>query len=303
MRCLACDHPISSSPMKLSEWCVYRCPACGLGHTYPVPSLEEMTSLNNEVYSLASRLQVYKSRHHELSRRYRRQLEWIAQSKPAGKLLDIGCNLGFFVAAAQKQGYLASGIDLSTACTEYARSVLGVDAIAGELTTAGYGDKSFDIVTLWDVLEHIATPRSFLREVGRILRDDGAVIVQTPNADSTMARLTGDRWSWWTVPDHLFHYTPRSLPLLLAQAGFSVTELHTWDPTRDYAANLLSCGLGLSAERNTPAARVCRRMVRLATAVLAPFSVPSFSARRLRHTGAIITLYAVKSENVAGSDC
>jgi SAM-dependent methyltransferase len=99
-----------------------------------------------------------------------------------GRLLDVGCGCGFFLKSAQDAGWEVLGVDLNTKAISYATSHLQVNALPGDLRDAHFPDGSFDLVTLWNVLDHAPDPIDLLREVHRVLKDDGRVFIRTPNA-------------------------------------------------------------------------------------------------------------------------
>jgi SAM-dependent methyltransferase len=86
---------------------------------------------------------------------------------------------------------------------------------------------AFDAVTMWHVIEHIGSPIEFLQEVRATLVDGGVLALATPNIESLVARATGESWSWLSPPDHLYFYSPKTLPELLLKSGFEVLEVRT----------------------------------------------------------------------------
>jgi predicted SAM-dependent methyltransferase len=107
------------------------------------------------------------------------------------------------------------------------------------LKKIAFADESIDIVTLFDVLEHIPDIHGFVSEIRRILKKDGLLIIQSPNIQSLMAKLTKSDWNWLTPTDHLYHFTPATLEILLKGHSFDVRLLNTWEPAQDFSNNLL----------------------------------------------------------------
>ena len=95
-----------------------------------------------------------------------------------------------------------------------------LDSAPAERFPAG----SFDLVTLWDVIEHVPDPQALLREARAMLKPDGVLILETQNIDSGFARLLGKRWQHFKHEEHLFHFSPRTIGPLLAQAGFELVH-------------------------------------------------------------------------------
>ena len=149
------------------------------------------------------------------------------------------CLPGFFVEQAKTIGWDAIGVEPSEWAAEYARTELGVDVQTGTLESVRFPDAAFDVVTLWEVVEHLPDPRVTLREVRRILRPEGQLILSTPDAGSLAARVSGKRWlGWRKVPEHLFFFDRSTLDRLLVQEGFA--------PARHrYASLTVSAGFAL----------------------------------------------------------
>jgi GT2 family glycosyltransferase/SAM-dependent methyltransferase len=146
--------------------------------------------------------------------------------KPAGgALLDVGCGGGDFLAAMQAiPGWQLAGLEPSPPAAVYAREVRKLDVLRGELPQPALDDRSFDVITLWHVLEHVPDPAAALREVRRLLRPEGLLILAVPVADSWEARAFGANWAGYDVPRHMLTFTRASLERLLTQAGYEPTE-------------------------------------------------------------------------------
>jgi SAM-dependent methyltransferase len=154
----------------------------------------------------------------------RRILPWVG----GGKLLDVGCGHGVSAAMLAQQGWDVYGLDFSQVAAGHARALLGGDRVhVGDLYSAKYPDRLFDVVLMSHSLEHLYHPKRVLAEVRRILKDQGVLMVAVPNAASWEASLCGRWWGPWDPPRHLYHFTRESLTRLLRQTGFSVDEITT----------------------------------------------------------------------------
>ena len=158
---------------------------------------------------------------------------------PPGRLLDVGCSAGFFLAAAQAAGWEVHGVELNADAAELGRNRLGLDIVTGELHEAPFAPLSFDAVTLWDVLEHVRDPAVTLTAARGLLRTAGTVALSTPNLDGLFPRLSaplGRRTGYWTHPEppaHLFQFSERTVTRLLTVRGFAVGEvLHERTPLK-----------------------------------------------------------------------
>jgi len=141
---------------------------------------------------------------------------------PKGKrLLDIGCAGGACLVAARDLGFEVEGIEPSRWLSAYARSEYALNVRQGILKAGLYPEKSFDVISLWDVLEHVPEPRDILEVVRSLLKADGYLWLNYPNIGSLAARLMGWRWPFW-LSVHLHYYRPHTIRRQVEQAGFEV---------------------------------------------------------------------------------
>lgn len=141
---------------------------------------------------------------------------------PRGRLLDIGCSSGEYLARLNGLGWDVSGIEYDPDAARHAREVLKLDVRTGRAEEAlpSYPPASFDLVTMWHVLEHLQDPALVLSEVRRVLKPGGRLIAEVPNYGSAWRWLLRDCWFPLEYPYHRFHFTPRALTRLLESAGF-----------------------------------------------------------------------------------
>jgi SAM-dependent methyltransferase len=146
-----------------------------------------------------------------------------SQRRP-GRLLDVGCGTGHFLAAMRRCGWQVDGEDMTPAAVRIARGRHGLNIFEGTLEEAAYPDESFDAVTLWNVIEHVPDPPATIREVARILKPDGLIVMGTPNVDAFDARIFGELWALWEAPRHFNVFSPKTLSRVLTEAGYSGVE-------------------------------------------------------------------------------
>ena len=195
---------------------VVRCETCGLAFTHPQP--EETANQYGEDY-----FGLYARRSEFRKRRMTRRLRCIETLIPGkGRILDIGCSLGYFLEVASAKGWEPYGVDISSYAAEQVRKK-GFDARACPLEKAEYSDGFFDCVTMWDTLEHVPDPSLHMREVGRILKDGGLVVIGTPNIGHPAFRFRQDGWRHLKPAEHLYYFNYSTIAKLLKKTGFRQT--------------------------------------------------------------------------------
>jgi len=144
----------------------------------------------------------------------------------APAVLDIGCATGALLAFLRDRGWNVKGVEISPAA-EYAHNVRQLDVQNIPLEEIAFSSGSFDIVLASHLIEHLNDPFSFLKEVHRILKDNGKLFITTPNISGLQAYLYGSRWRS-AIFDHLYLFSARTLKKMLRRAGFKVEKLSTW---------------------------------------------------------------------------
>lgn len=217
-----------------------RCRSCGLLFLNPQPSPEDISphypptydSLQGERLSDARQERRYTILYGEKSNSLKKVLfspfRLLLRTLPkrqGGRILDVGCGSGHFLVIARTlSGMDAYGVEPYHYDAEYAaRHRLSI--FKGSLEEAQFPGDFFDVVTLNHVLEHIGDPRSTLREVRRIVKPDGAIVVGIPQTRSLLYRLFGRRWWQLDVPRHLFVPSIHNLSTLAEELGFRISRV------------------------------------------------------------------------------
>lgn len=177
------------------------CQDCGV--IYENPRYSEDIILQG--YS-AYQEEAHDSQHAMRRASFLRGLQTVRQHiPPAGaRVLDVGTAGGAFLEAAAEYGYDACGLEPSAFMAEQARR-RGLNVTAGTLEDGVFPPASFDMVCLWDVLEHVARPRDLLMAIRPILKPQGVLLINYPDIGTTMAKLAGARF-WWILSVHLVHF-------------------------------------------------------------------------------------------------
>ncbi|MEK7275779.1 MAG: class I SAM-dependent methyltransferase [Chloroflexota bacterium] len=190
--------------------------------------------------------------------------------KPDGRrLLDVGAYIGVFVEVAKAAGWKAEGIEPSGWAVGEAQK-LGLAVRQGTLATGGYSENSFDAITLWDVIEHFDDPQAELRQVLRLLKPGGVVVIHTIDIGSSTAKMMGRRWPF-LMEMHIMFFSRATLHAMLRQAGFQYLGDHTQGRylRLGYLAGRVSAafgvGIGGPLQRIVAALKVADRAVPINT--------------------------------------
>jgi 2-polyprenyl-3-methyl-5-hydroxy-6-metoxy-1,4-benzoquinol methylase len=197
---------------------IVKCTRCGLVYQSPVPSAEEILDAYDGVVDTR-----YVEESSGRMETFALDLAALERHESGGKLLDVGCHLGFFLDVAKANGWDVKGVEPSRWSVEQARA-RGLDVRHGTLDSVYFEDGQFDVVTMWDVIEHLSDPLAELKRTHRILKPDGLLAVSTMNVDALFPRLAGRRWPWY-MQMHLIYFSKRTLHNMLTKAGFRVVEM------------------------------------------------------------------------------
>ena len=221
---------------------IFRCSGCGLVYVTPRLSGEALRAVYGESYwrSDTPKTKGYADYAQDAPlylKTFRRRFRLLRRHLGAGRLriLDVGCAAGFFLRVCRELGHDGYGVEISRPIAEVAAAELGADRVwIGDLDAAVadgppqvFAPHSFDLLTMWDVVEHVPDPQALLRRARTLLKPDGRLVIETQNVDSRFARALGARWQHYKHEEHLYHFGPDTARRLLEQAGF---ELLSWTP-------------------------------------------------------------------------
>ncbi len=221
--CPLCGHVGSQNFIKARDYLVthdpfhiQKCDSCNFLYTNPRPSLDEI----GKFYQSSDYLSHAKSDYSPMSvlysaaRKYmiNQKLKWINKLPHTGnKLLDYGCGVGTFLKYCQKKNWQVWGVEPAETARTLAVEKLG-NRVHSSLSSSS--DKSFDVITLWHVLEHIHEMNQTLEQLLSLLSKDGWILIAVPNSDALDAKVYKEYWAGFDLPRHLYHFVPETMKLL-----------------------------------------------------------------------------------------
>jgi 2-polyprenyl-3-methyl-5-hydroxy-6-metoxy-1,4-benzoquinol methylase len=226
--CESCGSLEADTVYDAEGYQVARCRACGLVFVRNPPTEESLPRFYDREYWEDPERPGYggygeaepRKRHH--FRGLLRSLERLAA--PPGDLLEVGSAYGYFLAEARLRGWRVQGVEPSAHAAAEARDRLGLAVHRGRLEDLPDAPSSVDVVTMWDVIEHLPRPLRTLRAAAARLRPGGVLAVSTGDVASLSARLHGRNWSLLTPPWHLFYFSRRTLAAMVQRAGLEVVR-------------------------------------------------------------------------------
>lgn len=223
------------------EFPIVRCRGCGLVYTNPRPTPRALARYYPDRYEPHTGIPQHASRagatvrslaFHHLPGALGNVAAWLyntlayrALVRGRGRVLDIGCGTGDFLAVWRELGWEVEGIEPSAVAAEAARTRLAAPVHVGFVEDAPLADAAFDLVTMSHSLEHVRSPRAVLRRVRRALAPGGRLLAIVPNFAAWDRRAFGARWHGLEVPRHLYHFEPATLRALLEAEDFTVEQL------------------------------------------------------------------------------
>ena len=209
-----------------------QCQQCGLLFIAPTPSAETLSKFYPEAYhSRPSQIQTIIVKFLNL-----RKLRQIMLLKKSGLILDVGCGDGSFLLPFSERGWDTYGVDVSKSACNLAIKRLGRNIFNSELSDCHFPSNYFDVIILNHVVEHLSNPNETLKEISRILKNDGILVLFTPNVDSFQFKLSKEKWFHLDLPRHLCLYNPKTLANLIDKNGFKIIA-RTY-PLLDYPFDL-----------------------------------------------------------------
>lgn len=212
------------------EFSLFTCSNCGVVTVRPQLSNKEIEKYYPENYiSYPCPIEKESSRFTRLDRQFgvtkrRKSIEKFT-GKKGGRILDVGCATGVFLKEMQYHGWDAYGVEPSVYAAGVAVDQLGLNIFNGYLDETKFEEHFFDVITLWDVFEHLPDPVETLKLIKRILKPDGTLVITMPNTDSWERKIFKQYWAGWDVPRHYHIFSEKAIEHLLKAHTMQIDNL------------------------------------------------------------------------------
>lgn len=205
-----------------------RCEKCGVIRQNPWLAWESLKEYYPEDYSAYEPIIAReRSKIKQLDRGYGmwKRLRSIERFKNSGRLLDVGCGTGVFLGEAQRSGHWElMAVEPSPAAASYVQRELKIPVYNQRFAEAVLPSGDFDVITMWNVLEHLDHPVKDLRRAAALLRTGGWLVFSIPNLESLEAKVFGRYWLGWDLPRHLYLFPQQQLKAMLQELGLSLVD-------------------------------------------------------------------------------
>ena len=207
---------------------IVKCSDCGFRFTTPRPVATDLGRYyeSTEYISHSDTRKGLFAAVYQQVRKYTlaRKLTMISKFQQQGEILDIGCATGQFLNYMSEHGWKTTGIEPDEKTRERAITEYGLQVFPEEKLNF-LSKSSFDVITMWHVLEHVSDLNGRMKQLKELLKPQGTIIIAVPNCDSYDAKKYGQFWAGYDLPRHLYHFTKSDVKLLLEKNGFTLVNI------------------------------------------------------------------------------
>jgi 2-polyprenyl-3-methyl-5-hydroxy-6-metoxy-1,4-benzoquinol methylase len=230
VKCAVCQSGPAKRKLRKGNVDILECPDCGLAFWVP-PNDFRAEDVYDAAYfdgeDASHGFSDYAAMENSFRATFSSRISRLDRPGAGGRLLDVGAAYGFAVSEAEKLGWSAVGLEVSVAASRKAADETGGKVAVGNSLATPFASESFDVITMWDVLEHLSDPHQAIAELARLLKPGGQLVFTTTDVGSLIARLQGSAWHLYTLPEHLYFFTRKSLDLLVRAHGLDVEDMRT----------------------------------------------------------------------------
>jgi SAM-dependent methyltransferase len=217
------DHTVSRETFNIVE-----CESCGFKFTNPRPEEADLGKYykSEEYVSHSNTKKGFINSTYQSVRKYTlfKKLQLISKYYKTGRLLDIGCGTGEFLNTCKSAKWQTIGIEPDDDARNMAIKNFDLD-VRGEAELKKLEDASFDVISMWHVLEHVPRLNERVEELKRLIKPNGTIIIAVPNCNSLDAKIYKEQWAAYDVPRHLYHFTPKDIDSLFTKHGMKVYRI------------------------------------------------------------------------------
>ena len=219
LSCLICNNPKLKDLEYYKHAFLTKCQNCNFVFSRKIPSQKELNK-HYEGYGRNDYLSPI------TIKRYNELLDKFEKFKKTGKILDVGCGVGYFLDEAKKRGWEVYGTEYTNEAIKICKNK-EIHMQEGKLNPKNYTDEEFDVITSFEVLEHINNPVEEIKIFHKLLRLGGLVYLTTPNFNSISRYYLKSKYNIITYPEHLSYYTPKTLKKLFKSSNFKAYKIET----------------------------------------------------------------------------
>jgi 2-polyprenyl-3-methyl-5-hydroxy-6-metoxy-1,4-benzoquinol methylase len=223
--CAVCVDSIADHYCRKEEADYYICRQCGLIFQHPLPTRSSMVEWADDAYASGAYRDYVEARPMKIRHFQDRLADLGARIKP-GRLLDVGCSCGYFMEVAKSRGFDVQGVEFTPGAIAAASADMRPRIFQGVLETMPENGL-FDVVSAFDLIEHVPDPRGFLRRCGGLLGAGGTLVISTPDTGHVLRFLMQSRWPMLQPMQHLFLFSRQAIERALAAEGFHDIHVDT----------------------------------------------------------------------------
>jgi len=217
------DHTVSRETFQIVQ-----CNSCGFKFTNPRPEESDLGRYykSEEYVSHSNTRKGFINSTYQSVRKYTllKKLQLISKYYKTGNILDIGCGTGEFLNTCKNAKWSTLGIEPDDDARKMAIQNYGLD-VREEAELKNLPDESFDIISMWHVLEHVPKLNERVEELKRLIKPKGMIIIAVPNCNSLDAKIYKEQWAAYDVPRHLYHFTPKDIETLFRKRSMKVFRI------------------------------------------------------------------------------
>lgn len=238
-RCVSCGKNKFSTYRRINGYLLIHCLNCGLLLTRANEKQRKKYIHEKYTYQYTENYRLVLPK---LYGRFIKHVSLIEKYKNEGRLLDVGCGTGYFLKFIKDnyKKWSVFGVEPNWLLRRVASRNTNEKIKKGILSNIPFVDNYFDVITCYDVLEHSIELKKNILELQRVLKPTGLLLIQAPNYKSFMPYITGEKWDWWCIPDHVLHFSYKFLTNYLKKNGFTILESYTYEDQVDYLSNIKS---------------------------------------------------------------